>query len=163
MRQQKTLHGHRSLGERIRWLRKREGLSLQQFGQRVGFDRSYLSRLENGKADNPSEDFLGRVCLAFKIGYDWLSTGQGVIDDPKGLGLPVTYTPWGRQLEEDTEMTSAISLFVDLMSSDQLMACVNAVVQHPAMSEKAKLFWIKTLGIHAVTKRALEQASPRKS
>lgn len=42
------------LGRCIREIRKKEGLSAEEFGKRVGMAQAYLSRLEGGKIKKPS-------------------------------------------------------------------------------------------------------------
>ena len=43
-------------GSRIRQLRTERGISLREFADRVGIDFTYLSKIENGKVDPPSEE-----------------------------------------------------------------------------------------------------------
>lgn len=71
-----------SIGNRLRQIRKELGLTLQEFGSRAGFGRSYLSLLESGRAENPSQKFVKCVCSAFAIREQWLKTGQGEPFEP---------------------------------------------------------------------------------
>jgi transcriptional regulator with XRE-family HTH domain len=68
----------KTLGGRLRWLRMEHGLTLEQFGEKIKVGRSYLSKLENGKAQNTSEQFLFVVCDVFDLCWDWLEKGEGV-------------------------------------------------------------------------------------
>ena len=43
--------GLASVGERIRVLRKKRGLTLQQFGEKAGISTSYLSQIENARTN----------------------------------------------------------------------------------------------------------------
>ncbi len=43
-------------GSRIRQLRTERGISLRDFADMVGIDFTYLSKIENGKVDPPSEE-----------------------------------------------------------------------------------------------------------
>lgn len=66
----------RQFPKRLRWLRARSGLSLQDFGQRCGVTKSQISRLESGQR-TPSRRFT-RVCSdAFHIPWEWLERGVG--------------------------------------------------------------------------------------
>ena len=67
----------KTLGERLRWVREGMGLSLEAFGAAIGYDKSYLSRLESGKTANPSADFIESVCNKFMVLRDWLLAGKG--------------------------------------------------------------------------------------
>lgn len=54
-----------SLGETIRFFRKRKGLSLRELAKNSNVSPIYISELENGKKINPSEEILHRIvkCL----------------------------------------------------------------------------------------------------
>ena len=45
-----------NFGSRIRQLRVDKGISLRDFAGMIGIDYTYLSKIENGKVDPPSED-----------------------------------------------------------------------------------------------------------
>ena len=48
-------------GERLRELRKARGLSQRDVAGRAGIDFTYLSKIENGRIEPPSEDVIRRV------------------------------------------------------------------------------------------------------
>jgi transcriptional regulator with XRE-family HTH domain len=76
-------------GKRIRQLRKRFGLSVPKFAAQLGFDRSYVFRLENGDADNPSLKFIESVVQKFGVDREWLIGGVG-----DGNSLRVDVVPY---------------------------------------------------------------------
>jgi HTH-type transcriptional regulator, competence development regulator len=45
-------------GSRIRKSRVDKGISLREFAKQVGIDFTYLSKIENGKVDPPSEKWI---------------------------------------------------------------------------------------------------------
>ncbi len=45
-------------GSRIRELRVKKDLNLRDFAQRIGIDFTYLSKIENGKVEPPSEKII---------------------------------------------------------------------------------------------------------
>ncbi|KRE45529.1 helix-turn-helix domain-containing protein [Paenibacillus sp. Soil522] len=55
------------IGERIKMLRKRNGLSLTELSQRAGVAKSYLSSIERGLQQNPSIQFLKKVSVVLKV------------------------------------------------------------------------------------------------
>lgn len=55
------------IGERIKILRKRNGLSLTELSQRAGVAKSYLSSIERGLQQNPSIQFLEKVGAVLKV------------------------------------------------------------------------------------------------
>lgn len=48
-------------GSRIRDLRKEKDISLRDLADRVGLDFTYLSKIENGKVEPPSEDKIRKM------------------------------------------------------------------------------------------------------
>ena len=66
-----------TFGARLKWVRERHGLTLQEFGALIDFGRSYLSRLENEKRAKVSAQFIFSVCRIFGLHEDWLVEGTG--------------------------------------------------------------------------------------
>ncbi len=62
--------------ERIRQVRKAYGLTLEQFGEKIGLKKSVLSRIENGYS-MPQEQTLRLICRVFSVSYAWLKDGVG--------------------------------------------------------------------------------------
>ena len=56
----------RRFGQRVATLRRSAGLSQEAFADRCGFARSYMSRVERGKA-NPSLDAVETIAAALKV------------------------------------------------------------------------------------------------
>ena len=65
-----------TIGERIKELRKFQGLTLEQFGERVGVGKSALSYLENGKS-NLTDQMALSICREFNVNETWLRDGVG--------------------------------------------------------------------------------------
>lgn len=64
------------IGERIRFLRKKSGLTLEQFSSRIGISNPALSRIESGK-NNPARSTIVSICREFGVSEEWLRTGNG--------------------------------------------------------------------------------------
>ena len=56
----------KKLGERVRYIRKSKGLTLEEVGSRVGKNRQSISRFEIGDF-NPSYIFILEVCKGLDI------------------------------------------------------------------------------------------------
>jgi transcriptional regulator with XRE-family HTH domain len=56
----------KKFGIRFRALRKAAGLSQEEFADKCGFARSYMSRIERGAA-NPSLDAIETLAAALKV------------------------------------------------------------------------------------------------
>ena len=69
--------GQQGFGDRLRELRKKLGLSVAKFAGAVGFDRTYVHRIENGQAINPSLNFIEAVSGRFGVDREWLVGGVG--------------------------------------------------------------------------------------
>ncbi len=64
------------LTERIKIIRNKNKLSQAIFAEQLHVDRSYISKIETGKA-KPPELLSVRICLDFNISYRWLLEGKG--------------------------------------------------------------------------------------
>jgi transcriptional regulator with XRE-family HTH domain len=64
----------KSLGERVRQLRRDAGVSQEDFAERCGFARSYMSRIERGTS-NLTLDGIERLANAFGIAIEQLFRG----------------------------------------------------------------------------------------
>ena len=68
-----------TIGERIRDVRKSNGLTLEKFGERIGMKAGALSQLENGKT-NPSDQTILSIIREFGVDRDWLRDGTGTME-----------------------------------------------------------------------------------
>lgn len=64
------------LGARIRKLRKAYHLKQSDFGEMLGVNRSYISRLESGK-EIPSKTLKMLICEKMDTNMEWLENGNG--------------------------------------------------------------------------------------
>lgn len=63
-------------GERLKDIRKTLGLTLENFGEKIGLKRSVLSRIENGSS-NLTDQTIRSICREYHVNYDWLVYGDG--------------------------------------------------------------------------------------
>jgi transcriptional regulator with XRE-family HTH domain len=61
-----------AFGERVRELRKEQGLSQRGLAEHAGIDFTYLSKIENGRIEPPSEEVIRRVAEALDADADEL-------------------------------------------------------------------------------------------
>jgi len=59
------------IGEKVRFLRKKQGLSTRQLGNKLEVTGSYLNRIENG-LKRPSIDLVERMSRYFGVTTDQL-------------------------------------------------------------------------------------------
>lgn len=70
-------------GERVKIVRKKSQLTMEQFGERIGnVSKSTISNIENGNR-NLTDLMLKSICSEFGINEEWLRTGDG--DMPQKL------------------------------------------------------------------------------
>ena len=63
-----------TVNERIKELRILQGLTMEQFGERIGIKRSSISLIESGK-NNPSDQTIMLICREFGYNEEWLRDG----------------------------------------------------------------------------------------
>ncbi len=64
------------MNERLKKIRKYYGLTLDEFGRKLGVTKTAISRLEKGERNITEQMFLS-ICREFKVNADWLRTGHG--------------------------------------------------------------------------------------
>lgn len=70
-------------GERVKIVRKKNHLTMEQFGERIGnVSKSTISNIENGNR-NLTDLMLKSICSEFSVNEKWLRTGDG--DMPQKL------------------------------------------------------------------------------
>jgi transcriptional regulator with XRE-family HTH domain len=67
-----------TIGERLRKVRRRLGMTQKEFAEALGVHPMTLSKYESGKW-KPSEKFLRLLEAKFGINYDWLLYGRGTM------------------------------------------------------------------------------------
>lgn len=63
-------------GERIKDVRNSLGLTLEEFGEKLGVTKTAISRLEKGER-SLTEQMTKSICREFSVDYMWLTTGEG--------------------------------------------------------------------------------------
>lgn len=63
-------------GERVKEVRKSLDLTLDKFGEKLGVQKSAISKIEKGE-NNLTEQMTKAICREFGVDYIWLTTGDG--------------------------------------------------------------------------------------
>lgn len=66
-------------GERVKQIRKDNGLTLEKFGEKVGVTKQTISRIENG-INSLTDQMVISICREFDINENWLRTGEGEME-----------------------------------------------------------------------------------
>lgn len=67
-------------GERVKAVRKKKEMSLEQFGEKLGVTKTAISYIENGKRSLTGQMFTS-ICREFGVNEVWLRTGEGGDDN----------------------------------------------------------------------------------
>lgn len=67
-------------GERVNAVRKAKEMTMEQFGERIGIQKSAVSKIEKDKV-NLSDQTVKSICREFSVNEDWLRTGAGGPDN----------------------------------------------------------------------------------
>lgn len=65
-----------TINERVREIRKSLGITLEEFGKKVGVTKTAISTIENGKRGVTSQMSIS-ICREFNVNKEWLETGEG--------------------------------------------------------------------------------------
>ena len=68
--------------ERIKEVRKSEGLTQVEFGERIGVKGNTVTNYETGLR-TPTDAVLLSICREFNVNEDWLRTGNGEMFMPE--------------------------------------------------------------------------------
>ena len=64
------------MNERLKELRATIGITLEEFGKKIGLTRSAVGHLEKGSR-NLTEQTIKSICREFGVNEVWLRTGEG--------------------------------------------------------------------------------------
>ena len=64
------------MNERLKILRSTLGITLEEFGKKVGVTRSAVGRIEKGER-KVTEQMALAICREFHVNYYWLTEGSG--------------------------------------------------------------------------------------
>ena len=67
-------------GERVKAIRTEKNMTMEQFGEKLGVQKSAISKIEKGERSLTNQMFLS-ICREFGINEVWLRTGEGGIEN----------------------------------------------------------------------------------
>ena len=65
-------------GQRVKAIRVSKGLTQEEFGKRIGVQKSAMSKIERGETSLTNQNRLS-ICREFGVSEAWLQTGEGDI------------------------------------------------------------------------------------
>lgn len=69
------------IGENIKTIRKEKNITLAKLSEKTGFSAGYISQIENGKREKPSQEFLKGIAYGLDVSDTYLITGRKTLTD----------------------------------------------------------------------------------
>ena len=102
-------------GERVKEIRKSLSLTLEEFGEKVGVQRSAVSKIERGDR-GLTDQMIKSICREFNVNYDYLMYGEGEMFS----NLPQTVLDeLCRQYDMDDFDKQLIALYLEMAEDER--------------------------------------------
>ena len=76
-----------NMGDRIRFLRERAGMTQEELGEKLGIKKSAVAKYENGRVENIKRSSLKVMALVLGVSPCYLMFGDEGEDEEKGPAL----------------------------------------------------------------------------
>lgn len=130
-----------TVGGRIRWIIKKNGLKNTEFARRLGIAGSYVTHLIQGK-NPPSSALVKSISLVFGIREEWILTGEGV---PEALEPVDTLTAMLSQAGLPPVFRDVFLAYLSLTDAQRdgvdrfCRACVESIVASGSVDLRAQI------------------------
>lgn len=114
------------INDRIKQVRKSKGLTMEQFGSRIGLGKSAVNKIEKG-INGTTDQTVQSICREFGVSEVWLRTGDGpMLDDTSGSILDRLVAEY----HLNDRKRAILTAFLKLSSADQdaILRYVDGVV-----------------------------------
>lgn len=134
--------GLNTIGERIRFLRKKECLMTQvEFAEQLGVTNAHISKIEKGLT-MPSEALIKLMCKSFNVSEHWIKDGlppmyEEEIEDEADENMTIATRQLNKLLNDE-------DLLIRLTTSQLEMSFVQ-MVNIDYVNEKSQIQYLKTL------------------
>lgn len=115
------------MNERIKQIRKQLGLTLEEFGSRIGMGKSAVSKIEKG-LNGTTDQTIRSICREFEVNEAWLRTGEGDMFDQSSVSI---LNRVSAEYNLSSREQSMISAFLELDAADRaaIMRYVDKLVE----------------------------------
>jgi transcriptional regulator with XRE-family HTH domain len=117
-----------TIGDRIKQLRQKKGLTQEQLAVQIGVERSSIGKYEGKSKVVPSDDVKGRLARFFGVSIDYLI---GISDTP--------YQVSAEMLSADERVLLDIYRQLTVDGRDLLMDQANRLLQTPSLRQDASI------------------------
>lgn len=94
------------MNKHLKELRSTLGITLEEFGKKVGITRSAVGRLEKGER-KLTEQMIISICREFNVNEDWLRTGDGEMFN-KMDSIDIAFNHFGYIMSAGTTQKKAV-------------------------------------------------------
>ena len=108
------------MNKRIALVRKQSGLNQQDFAEKIGLTKNYVSLMETG-ARSPSDRTISDICRIFDIQEDWLRHGLEPMRAAKSREEEIAELV-GSALSGSSDFKKAVIRMICSRSDDELKA-----------------------------------------
>lgn len=122
---------------------------MEAFAKSIGYDKGYVSRLENGKCQNPSNKFLAAVCARYQLKPQWfhIEGGPHLARVSTLTGKEQFRGAAGEKIHQIKHRTLVLGLFellarIPVSNHTQL---VRDILEAQELTQAEKLFWTGVL------------------
>lgn len=102
--------------ERIKCIRKKEGLTQTQFGEHIGVKGNTVTNYETGLR-TPTDAVIKSICREFNVNETWLRTGEGEMFAP--MSRSETIAQFAGELMRDEDESFRRQLIEALAQLDE--------------------------------------------
>jgi transcriptional regulator with XRE-family HTH domain len=158
-----------TFGARLKWVRTKYLLSLQEFAVRCGIGRSYVSKLEHGQSENPSDELVDRICKTFGVSRAWLQSGEGKPFDAEDLNEraekgPLLLPSDHPQIIPEKDADAILSLIEEVLAyhtTEGISQMLRNITHKPTLSPALHLRLVSRL-VDLLNERLMEGKKPKR-
>lgn len=123
------------ISDRIKEIRAAKGLTMEQFGARIGLGKSAVNKIEKG-INGTTDQTIQSICREFGVSEVWLRTGEGqMLDDAADSILDRL----AAEYHLDDRKRAILTAFLKLSPADQdaILRYVNGIADELAAQQPA--------------------------
>lgn len=106
--------------DRIAEIRKRNGLTQDEFAKQLGLSRNYIWMIENGQRVPPDRT-ISDICRVFSVREEWIRNGEGNMEEPVSREEEISNLV-GKALDGSNEFKLAVIRMICSRSDSELQA-----------------------------------------
>lgn len=112
----------RTIGEKLKDIRKHKGLTQAEFGNNIGFSKQAVSNIENNLS-NPSIDFISKLIMYYDVNANWFIVDKGEMFNSQQEMYKTTKNEIMREVEQmlNTQQEKFKTIKIDIIREVERM------------------------------------------